>query len=219
MVTVRDARGGADSLVLDNIVYHASPEFMNLMWTNYDPTRSDYLRHAEELVQLARSLEHGGGAWDAKSSQRTSTRDPDANLIRVRKGRALAAELPREGRCGGRGAGQKLCKDRDAARANGEAQRKRREQRIAAYAEQEARAIGEVARRQEDARVRVRGRRRRQEQPRRLDPRNWREPPPRERRATARLVKSVQRRDSHGGRRIAPAVAMRQCATERYRER
>ena len=48
MVAVSDARGGADSLVLDNIVHHASPDLMNVMRAKYDPTRFDYLRHAEE---------------------------------------------------------------------------------------------------------------------------------------------------------------------------
>ena len=46
MVAVRDPRGGADSLVLDNIVHHASPVLINVMRTKYDPTRSDYMRHA-----------------------------------------------------------------------------------------------------------------------------------------------------------------------------
>ena len=37
MVTVRDARGGADSLMLDNIENHASPELMNVMRANNYP--------------------------------------------------------------------------------------------------------------------------------------------------------------------------------------
>uniref|UniRef100_A0AAV1U2V5 Retrovirus-related Pol polyprotein from transposon TNT 1-94-like beta-barrel domain-containing protein n=1 Tax=Peronospora matthiolae TaxID=2874970 RepID=A0AAV1U2V5_9STRA len=62
MVAVSDARGGADSLVLDNIVHHASPELMNVMRAKYDPTRSNYLRHADELAQFAQLIEHGSGA-------------------------------------------------------------------------------------------------------------------------------------------------------------
>uniref|UniRef100_A0AAV1V901 Uncharacterized protein n=1 Tax=Peronospora matthiolae TaxID=2874970 RepID=A0AAV1V901_9STRA len=62
MVAVSDARGGADSLVLDNIVHHASPDLMNVMRAKYDPTRSDYLRHAEELAHFAQSIELGSGA-------------------------------------------------------------------------------------------------------------------------------------------------------------
>uniref|UniRef100_A0AAV1TQY3 CCHC-type domain-containing protein n=1 Tax=Peronospora matthiolae TaxID=2874970 RepID=A0AAV1TQY3_9STRA len=46
MVAVSEARGGADLLVIDNI---------------YDPTRVDYLRHAEELAHFAQSIEHGTG--------------------------------------------------------------------------------------------------------------------------------------------------------------
>ena len=65
MVAVSDARGGADSLVLDDIVIHASPELMNVMRGKYDPTQSDYLRHTECLAQ-----------WDWKSSQCKSTRYP-----------------------------------------------------------------------------------------------------------------------------------------------
>uniref|UniRef100_A0AAV1UMW7 Uncharacterized protein n=1 Tax=Peronospora matthiolae TaxID=2874970 RepID=A0AAV1UMW7_9STRA len=62
MVAVSDARGGADSLVLDNIVHHTSPDLMNVMRAKYDPTRSDYLRHAEELAHFAQSIELGSGA-------------------------------------------------------------------------------------------------------------------------------------------------------------
>uniref|UniRef100_A0AAV1T508 Uncharacterized protein n=1 Tax=Peronospora matthiolae TaxID=2874970 RepID=A0AAV1T508_9STRA len=62
MVAVSETRGGADSLVLDNIVHHASPELMNVMRAKYDPTRVDYLRHAEELAHFAQSIEHGTGA-------------------------------------------------------------------------------------------------------------------------------------------------------------
>ena len=51
MVAVSEARGGADSLVLDNIVNPASPELMNVMRSKYEPTRVDYLRHAEELAR------------------------------------------------------------------------------------------------------------------------------------------------------------------------
>lgn len=59
MVAVSNARGGTDSLVLDNIVHHASPELMNAMRTKYDPTRVDYLHHAEELARFAQSIELG----------------------------------------------------------------------------------------------------------------------------------------------------------------
>ena len=59
MVAVSDAGGVEDSLVLDNIVYHASPELMSVMRAKYDPTRSDYLRHAEELAHFAQSIELG----------------------------------------------------------------------------------------------------------------------------------------------------------------
>ena len=61
MVAVSDARGGADSLVLDNIVHHASPELMNVMRAKYKPTRVDVLRHAEELTHLAQAIELGSG--------------------------------------------------------------------------------------------------------------------------------------------------------------
>ena len=62
MVAVSEARGGADSLVLDNIVHHASPELMNVMRSKYESTRVDYLRHAEELAHFALSIEHGSSA-------------------------------------------------------------------------------------------------------------------------------------------------------------
>uniref|UniRef100_A0AAV1UYM7 Uncharacterized protein n=1 Tax=Peronospora matthiolae TaxID=2874970 RepID=A0AAV1UYM7_9STRA len=62
MVAVSEARGGADSPVLDNIVQHATPELMNEMRSKYEPTRLDYLRHAEELAHFAQSIEHGSSA-------------------------------------------------------------------------------------------------------------------------------------------------------------
>ena len=49
MMAVSDAHVGEDLLVLDNIVYHA----MIVMRAKYDPTRVDYLRHAEELAHFA----------------------------------------------------------------------------------------------------------------------------------------------------------------------
>ena len=41
MVSVSDARCGADLLGLDKIVYHTSPELMNVMRAKRDPTRSE----------------------------------------------------------------------------------------------------------------------------------------------------------------------------------
>ena len=62
MVAVSDERGGADSLVLDNFVHHASPELMNVMRAKYDSTRVDYLRHADGLAYFAQSIELSSGA-------------------------------------------------------------------------------------------------------------------------------------------------------------
>ena len=62
MVAFSDARGGDDSLVLDNIVHHASPDLMNVMRAKYEPTRTDYLHQAEELAHFAQSIELGSGA-------------------------------------------------------------------------------------------------------------------------------------------------------------
>ena len=62
MVDASEARGGADSLVPDNIVHQASPELMNVLRSKYEPTRVDYLRHAEELAHFAQSIEHGSSA-------------------------------------------------------------------------------------------------------------------------------------------------------------
>uniref|UniRef100_A0AAV1UI68 CCHC-type domain-containing protein n=1 Tax=Peronospora matthiolae TaxID=2874970 RepID=A0AAV1UI68_9STRA len=59
---MRDARGGSDSLVLDNIVHHASPELIDVMMAKYDSTRPYYMRHVEELAQIAQSIQHGSGA-------------------------------------------------------------------------------------------------------------------------------------------------------------
>uniref|UniRef100_A0AAV1V1J0 CCHC-type domain-containing protein n=1 Tax=Peronospora matthiolae TaxID=2874970 RepID=A0AAV1V1J0_9STRA len=62
ITAISEARSGADSLVLDNIVHHASPGLMNVMRAKHDPTRVDYLRHAEELAHFAQSIKHGTGA-------------------------------------------------------------------------------------------------------------------------------------------------------------
>ena len=62
MIAVSEARGGADSLVLDNIVHHASTELINVMRAKYDPMRVDYLHHAEELAHFAQTIENGSGA-------------------------------------------------------------------------------------------------------------------------------------------------------------
>uniref|UniRef100_A0AAV1TP71 Uncharacterized protein n=1 Tax=Peronospora matthiolae TaxID=2874970 RepID=A0AAV1TP71_9STRA len=59
MVVVSDAHKGADSLMLDNIVHHASPDLKNVMRAKDDPTRVAYLRHAEELAHFAQSIELG----------------------------------------------------------------------------------------------------------------------------------------------------------------
>ena len=42
-VSVSDARGVADSLVLDNIVHHASPGIMNVMRAMKNPTRRGHI--------------------------------------------------------------------------------------------------------------------------------------------------------------------------------
>ena len=62
MVAVGKVRGCADSLVLDDIVHHAPPKLMHVMRAKYDPTRVDYLRHAEELGHFAQSIDLGSGA-------------------------------------------------------------------------------------------------------------------------------------------------------------
>ena len=62
MVAVSEARGGADSLVLDNIVNHPLPELMNVMRSKYEPTQVDYLFHTNNLAHFAQSIEHGSSA-------------------------------------------------------------------------------------------------------------------------------------------------------------
>ena len=57
LVAVTDARGGEDTLVLDNIVNHASAELVLVLIAKYDQNRIDHLRHAEELAHFAQSIE------------------------------------------------------------------------------------------------------------------------------------------------------------------
>ena len=58
MVAVSDACGGAESLVLDNVVQYASSELRTIMMAKYDHTRTDYLRQAEKLSHFAPSMEN-----------------------------------------------------------------------------------------------------------------------------------------------------------------
>ena len=59
MVAVSGARGGSVSLVLGNIVHHASPELMSVMCAKHDPTHVDYLRHADKMELFSQSI----GSW------------------------------------------------------------------------------------------------------------------------------------------------------------
>uniref|UniRef100_A0AAV1UUT4 Uncharacterized protein n=1 Tax=Peronospora matthiolae TaxID=2874970 RepID=A0AAV1UUT4_9STRA len=52
-VAVNDARGGADTLVLDNIVNHALSKLALVLKKKYDVNRVDCLRHAEGLAHFA----------------------------------------------------------------------------------------------------------------------------------------------------------------------
>ena len=52
-----DACGGADKLVLENIVYYADPSMRTTMLSRLNLNRVDCLRQAEELAQVARSTE------------------------------------------------------------------------------------------------------------------------------------------------------------------
>uniref|UniRef100_A0AAV1U9I7 Uncharacterized protein n=1 Tax=Peronospora matthiolae TaxID=2874970 RepID=A0AAV1U9I7_9STRA len=57
LTAVSDACGGADSLVLDNVVHYADPHMRTTMLSRLDIHRTDYLRQAEELAQFARLTE------------------------------------------------------------------------------------------------------------------------------------------------------------------
>ena len=57
MVAVSEACGGADNLVLDNIVYYAEPAMRITMLSRLNLARTDYLRQAEELAHFAQYTE------------------------------------------------------------------------------------------------------------------------------------------------------------------
>uniref|UniRef100_A0AAV1UK35 Uncharacterized protein n=1 Tax=Peronospora matthiolae TaxID=2874970 RepID=A0AAV1UK35_9STRA len=57
LTAVSDACGGADSLMLDNVVQYADPHMRTTMSSRLDIHRTDYLRQAEELAQFAQSTE------------------------------------------------------------------------------------------------------------------------------------------------------------------
>uniref|UniRef100_A0AAV1THN1 Transposase n=1 Tax=Peronospora matthiolae TaxID=2874970 RepID=A0AAV1THN1_9STRA len=62
MVTDIVAQSGPASLILDNIVHHASPE-MNVMRAMFDQTRVYFLRQAEDLAHFAQSIELKSGKF------------------------------------------------------------------------------------------------------------------------------------------------------------
>ena len=68
MVAVSDACGGAESLVLDNVVQYASSELRTIMMAKYDHTRTEYLCQAEELSHFAQSVENE--KWKAGRERR-----------------------------------------------------------------------------------------------------------------------------------------------------
>ena len=55
LTTVSDVCGGANSLVLDNIVHYADPTMRTTMLSRLNSSRVGYLRQAEELAQFAQS--------------------------------------------------------------------------------------------------------------------------------------------------------------------
>ena len=57
LTAVSDACGGADTLVLDNIVHHADPQMRTTMLSRLNIHRMDHLRQAEEFAQFAQSTE------------------------------------------------------------------------------------------------------------------------------------------------------------------
>lgn len=57
LTAVSDACGGADSLVLDNIVHYADSHMRTTMLSRLNIHRQDFLRQAEELAQFAQSTE------------------------------------------------------------------------------------------------------------------------------------------------------------------
>ena len=98
MVAVSDESGGADSLVLDNIVHHASPELMNVMRAKYDPTRVDYLRHAEDLAHFAQSIELGSGAIGCEVIAAHVDSKRHAHLLRMRHSGSRKADCRSKGK-------------------------------------------------------------------------------------------------------------------------
>lgn len=58
LFAVSDATGGAEALVLDNVVQYAGTDLRQvLMCTEYANNRTDYLRHAQELAHFAQAIE------------------------------------------------------------------------------------------------------------------------------------------------------------------
>lgn len=58
LIAVSEAIGGAPDLVLENIVTHAAPHLGQALMGKYQPRRTDYLQHAEELVNFAEMIEN-----------------------------------------------------------------------------------------------------------------------------------------------------------------
>ena len=64
LVAVSEACGGADNLVLDNIVHYADTAMRVSMLSRLNLARTDCLRQAEELAHFAQSTEiEGSPIW------------------------------------------------------------------------------------------------------------------------------------------------------------
>ncbi|KAG6587155.1 Integrase catalytic core protein [Phytophthora cinnamomi] len=69
LVAVSEATGGgADYLVLNNIVQYASADLRTVLMAKVDSTRTDYLAHAEELAHFAQ-------AWKIEAKKKNLGRE------------------------------------------------------------------------------------------------------------------------------------------------
>ena len=56
LVAVSDATGGAEEMVLENIVQYASTDLRHVLMAKHDNNRMDYLRHAKELEHFVQAI-------------------------------------------------------------------------------------------------------------------------------------------------------------------
>ena len=82
LLAASEACGGRPDLVLENVAYHAAtdPDLRILIRSRYQPDHPDPLRHAEELIHYAQSIDMGSSLRLSASTTANGTRNVASNV-------------------------------------------------------------------------------------------------------------------------------------------